>query len=293
MTTTIGILGFGTVGTALCRIFNKAGFKIYVYDKLWENGLSADVELRANEVNARLTDLADLINNCTYIISAVTTDHATALAAQCAPYLNESKCYIDVNSTSPNIKIDLGKIIQSTGATFIEGVILNVVNPGSTDIHMLTGGDEGDQIAELLHQAGIHSKFYSAEIGKASTFKMLRSIFSKGVEVLLLEMMMTAHKAGIEAELWQEIVAFIDSKSFKVIGESWMHTHAASAQRRYHEMQQVIDTMRDIGITPVMTAATHQFFKRSIEINLNSPLNEIKSSTDVVSLLADRTGTTN
>jgi len=38
--------------------------------------------------------------------------------------------------------------------------------------------------------------------------------------------------------------------------------------RRYHEMVQVNDLLRDMQFEPVMTEATRRFFRRSIELHL-------------------------
>ena len=35
-------------------------------------------------------------------------------------------------------------------------------------------------------------------------FKMLRSVFSKGMEALLIEFLVAAERAGIRADLWAE-----------------------------------------------------------------------------------------
>ncbi|GEO07459.1 hypothetical protein AAE02nite_51230 [Adhaeribacter aerolatus] len=267
----IGIIGFGTVGSVLAAIFKRTGTPFAVYDTLLEAPASkAAILAKAQEHNAQMLALPDLIAQSTHLISAVTTQVAETVATACLPYLQENQFFIDCNSTSPGIKINIQNIIHTGKANFVEGVITNAVNPGDTSIQVLIGGDQGEEIAALLQQGGIKAKFYAKEVGKASMFKMLRSIFSKGVEVLLLEMLVAAQKAGIQSDLWQEITAFIDSKPFAEIGETWMKSHAVAYERRYYEMQQVIDTMQEIGASPILTTATLQYFKQSMALDLKS-----------------------
>jgi 3-hydroxyisobutyrate dehydrogenase-like beta-hydroxyacid dehydrogenase len=217
----------------------------------------------------------------------VTTQAAAEVATMCLPYLTKNQFFIDCNSTSPAIKVNIGRIIHSGNAEFIEGVILNAVNPGDTTIDMLIGGTKGEEAASFLQSINIRARFYAAEVGKASTFKMLRSIFSKGVEALLLEMLVTAKKAGIDKELWKEITTFMDSKPFEVIGETWVRSHAGAYERRYHEMQQVIETMKQIGTEPVLTAATARYFKQSMDLDLRSFFPQSpQSANDVVTAIA-------
>ena len=279
----VGIIGFGTVGTVLANIFNSSGISFAVYDVLLEDPSGRDLIINdAKKYNAPVMDLSSLIEQSRYIISSVTTQVAEQVAKNCLPYLNNGQVFIDCNSTSPGIKIKIYKIIQSGNADFVEGVILNAVNRGDASLSMLLGGEKGKQIANLFQKAGIRAKFYAEEVGKASMFKMLRSIFSKGVEVLLLEMLVAARKAGIEVDLWKEIISFMDSKSFEEIGGTWMRTHATAYERRYYEMQQVIETEKELGIPPILSQATLQYFEQSISLKLNSFFPHTPASADEV-----------
>lgn len=279
----IGIIGFGTVGNVLANIFNRAGISFAVYDVLMEDPSRKDIILsNAKKSNAPVLDLSSLIEQSGFIISTVTTQVAEKVARACIPYLKKGKIFIDCNSTSPGIKINLYKIIQASGADFVEGVILNAVNMGDKSLTMLLGGDKGRQITELFQKAEIKAKFYSGEIGKASMFKMLRSVFSKGVEVLLLEMLVAAKRAGIENEMWKEISTFMDSKPFEEIGGTWMRSHATACERRYFEMQQVIGTLKELGIPPILSQATSQYFEQSVSLKISTLFPETPADAGVV-----------
>lgn len=283
MKDSIGIIGFGTVGAVLAEIFTTSGIAVVVYDILMEDPIhDKAITNKAIKYNAALVSLPDLISQSKYVISTVTTQIAEEIAHQCLPYLKEDQFYLDCNSTSSGIKINIQKIIESGKAHFIEGVIINAVHPGDATIEMLTGGKKGEDIADFLQQNNIKARFYAKEVGKASLFKMLRSIFSKGVEVLIIEMLVAAKKAGIENNLWQEIISFMDSKSFEIIGESWIKSHAVAYERRCHEMEQVIDTMNELGVSPILTQATLQYFKQSITLDLKSFFPSAPSHADEV-----------
>ena len=47
----------------------------------------------------------------------------------------------------------------------------------------------------------------------------------------------------------------MEKKSFAAIGANWMQTHAIAYERRYHEMVQVTETMREIGAFGVVGVA--------------------------------------
>jgi hypothetical protein len=45
-------------------------------------------------------------------------------------------------------------------------------------------------------------------------------------------------------------------------------------ERRYYEMLQVVETMREIGIKPIITNGTTAYFKQSREYNFRNHFNE-------------------
>lgn len=266
----IGFIGFGEVGYTFSRAMNEAGAEITAYDILLEDPKRADdVKKRISETGSKIGALEDVLGNNAYVLSTVTTQAAKEAAETCATMLEPGNIYVDLNSTSPSVKVDISKIIETTGAEFVEAAILGAVGVTGAKTRIFTGGVKGREVAETLNGFGMNVRFYSPEIGKASTFKMLRSIFSKGVEALLLEMMVAGRRAGIEMDLWEDITNFMASKSFDKIGTNWMQSHAVAHKRRYYEMLQVIETMGEIGIRPVMTERTAEYFKQSIEMEMS------------------------
>jgi 3-hydroxyisobutyrate dehydrogenase-like beta-hydroxyacid dehydrogenase len=106
-------------------------------------------------------------------------------------------------------------------------------------------------------------RYFSPSIGEASQVKMLRSIFSKGVECLLLEMLVAGRRAGVAEHLWKDIVEFMTAHPFRSVAENWIRTHPGACERRHHEMLQVLETLKELGVEPTMTRGTAEFLKRS------------------------------
>jgi 3-hydroxyisobutyrate dehydrogenase-like beta-hydroxyacid dehydrogenase len=285
----VGIIGLGIVGSVLARILSKNGIHVCIYDVLCNEPQSQEIlKARAQTVGAKLALLPDLIQQSTWVISSVTTQMAEEVARQCLPLLDEDQVFFDVNSTSSKTKIFIQTIILSGKATFVEGVILNAVNFDDTTLNLLTAGEKGTEVADFLFQVGIKAKFYGNEVGKASQFKMIRSIFSKGLEVLLLETMVTAKKAGIDQEIWEEINSFMDSKPFSEIASTWIESHPRACERRFHEMQQVIETMKDIGVKRTLTEATLQYFADSVNLNFHKSIKSNYRVDEVIALLVNK-----
>jgi len=113
-------------------------------------------------------------------------------------------------------------------------------------------------------------------------FKMLRSIFSKGLEALLLELMLAGKRAGIEKDLWQDVVELMTRTPFDRTAANWIQTHALACDRRLHEMSQVVETLDELGVEPLMTTATEAFFARSTTLGFGEAFSEKPAAVDPV-----------
>lgn len=271
----IGFIGFGEVGAVFSEAMNAAGAEIMVYDVLLEQaGKAEDMKRRILATGSRAGSMEEVIAHSDYLLSTVITQVAEEVARRCAKYLKSGQVYLDLNSTSPAVKVDLNRIITPTGAEFVEGAILGAVGATGAKTRILAAGNRGREVADILNRHGLNFSFYSPEIGKASMFKMLRSIFSKGVEIILMEMMVAGRRAGIEKDLWDDITHFMAAKPFDKIGSNWIASHAVAYERRYYEMCQVVETMREIGIQPIVTEGTVKFFQQSLDMKINKGFSE-------------------
>lgn len=283
MTPAIGFLGFGEVASHFSAALAQAGAEVLAYDLLLDQpaGLTALRE-RARSDAIAFVPLPDLTARAEIILSTVTTDVALAAARSCAPYLEARHTYIDLNATSPGVKREIASVVAATGAAFVEGAILPAVGVQGAKSQVLLCGPQAAPIARTLTGLGLVFTDFGQDIGKASSFKMLRSIFSKGLEALLIECLLAARRAGVEEEIWREIVATLDAASFETVGSNWVRTHATAHARRYHEMVQVEQLLRDLGLDPVMTSATAKLFERSTKLGLKDDFTRGPGQTSAV-----------
>ncbi len=206
----------------------------------------------------------ELARECDVICSTVTTDVAVDAAGSIAPYLRADQYYVDFNSMTPGRKEEVWKTVGDK-CRFVEASVLGAVGATGKKTKILLGGDYAEDAEALLCGLGLNAHFFSREIGRASMFKMVRSVFSKGLETLIIEMMEAAERAGIYEEVWDDICSFMEQKPFRQIGENWVCSHATAATRRYAEMLQVAETLEELGVKPVLTNASAEVFSRSAE----------------------------
>ena len=255
----IGFIGFGEVGRAFAHEMRFKGAEVFYYDVMdkkpepWIGSLS----------------LSDLIERCDVILSTASTHRAVEIAEEAVTHLRAGKIYADMNSTSGSVKNRIAQVIEPSEADFIEGAILSAVGETGPKASILVCGKRGEEFSGLMNRLGlINLKYFSPRIGEASQVKMIRSVFSKGIECLLLEMLIAGRRANVAEYLWKDIVDFMTKNSFERVAENWIRTHPVAFERRYHEMVQVLETLREIGVEPLMTQGTKDFFERSCALNL-------------------------
>jgi 3-hydroxyisobutyrate dehydrogenase-like beta-hydroxyacid dehydrogenase len=255
----IGFIGFGEVGRAFSQAMRARGAQVHYYDVVQKDPVT----------EIPFLPLKDLVDRCEILLSTVTTHVAVAVAEAAAPFLTARNTYADMNSTAASVKRRIGEIIDQSEADFVEGAILSAVGEAGAKASILVAGARAEAFARRMNELGlVNLKYFSPNVGEASQVKMLRSIFSKGVECLLLEMLTAGRRAGIADYLWKDIVEFMTTRSFQGIAENWIKTHPLACERRYHEMVQVLQTLEELKVEPLMTRATAEFFQRSTKSGL-------------------------
>lgn len=267
----IGIIGYGEAGQAIAQgLCSNRASPISVFDIKFNDGKSREsLRLKAKEQGVIVeADMESLIVNNDIILSVVTGEVATQVVRDSLPYINEGKVYVDMNTVSPRGKMLMGELIEKKGGSFVEVAILGAIASYGFKSPMLVCGKKGNQLVNLLGNMGFNVTFISKEIGKASYMKMLRSVFAKGVEALLLEMLVGAQRCNLVQPLMDAIVKHMDGSPFEEIANTWITTHVIHAERRTEEMEHVIETLNELNVKPIMAEAVRNRLRTSSQSGL-------------------------
>ena len=285
----ISFIGFGEVASIFSAALLDKGAAVSAYDVLIDQEKGMEIlKKRSQAEDVVFCDLPEAIASADYVLSTVTTHVAESAARACAEFLKQGQVFVDLNATSPSVKRMIAEVIRPTGADFVEGAVLGMVAVTGSRTQILTGGPKAREAAETLNQLGLNLAAYSTDIGKASTFKMLRSVFSKGLEALLIEFLVAGKRAGIQEDLWREIVDLFSKNSFDRVAQNWITSHATAHDRRYHEMEQVVTVLQEMGLEPILTSGTVEFFRRSCELGLKEAFPEKPNTADEVIAFMER-----
>ncbi len=287
-----GIVGHGVVGSVFSRLLCNHGARVLSYDRLLDRSETASLmRKKIEDDGSKACSLAELLAASDYILSVVTPQSCREVADDVSRSLHGHQVFVDLTSTSPAVKRMLGAMVTNSGAIFVEGVILGAVSSFTSPV-ILLGGPAGESAASVLQQYGLAARFYSPEIGRAAAFKMLRSIFSKGIEAVLVETLVAARRAGLLDDIWEEIRTTLSTGKVEDTLEAWIRSHARSAQRRCREMQEVSQFLEEIGIRPVLSRASGQVFARSFELGVSRAFcQEPESFREVIEYLEQKEAT--
>jgi 3-hydroxyisobutyrate dehydrogenase-like beta-hydroxyacid dehydrogenase len=275
----IGIIGYGEVGQAFTEGLSSAkGIDIAVFDIMFTSDTAPNALINVAEArNLKIErSLKVLVQDNDLIISAVTCEEAWKVAEGSSGHMRKGQIYVDLNTVTPHLKEEMNRLIAQRGAEFIEVAILGTISSYGYKSPMLACGKEAQEFGEFLNSLGFSVKVLSEKIGTASYMKMLRSIFAKGVESLLFEMLVAAEKCDLLEPVMDAIVSHMDNSSFLNIAETWIITNVIHAQRRADEMDHVIQTLKHLNIQPIMSRATQERLMKCAAMNLKEQFKKEK-----------------
>ncbi|HEV2447102.1 MAG TPA: DUF1932 domain-containing protein, partial [Candidatus Sulfopaludibacter sp.] len=232
---------------------------IFAYDIAAGTPVAGErIRRRAGECGVRLLPSnAELAARCSILFSVVTAVSALDAARQNVPHLLAHHTYVDCNSVSPATKRQIADVILRGPARFVEAAILAPVpKKRGQRVPMLTSGEAAPALAETLAPFGFSMEPLSGELGTAAAVKMCRSIVVKGLEALLTECVLGASRFGAEDRVFASLQQSYPGIEWKKLADYMVNRVTVHGERRAREMEEVAETLRSVGVEPIMAEAT-------------------------------------
>jgi 3-hydroxyisobutyrate dehydrogenase-like beta-hydroxyacid dehydrogenase len=256
----LGFVGFGEAAFHLAKGLREAGVKRTVaFDiHIHTPRLGDKIQARAQESGTALVEFsAALAASADVIISAVTADQAVDAAEQTAPYLTSRHIYADLNSVSPRTKQRVSDIVSRSRAGFVEIAVMGPIPPQLHKTPMLIGGAAAPEFQEMFAPYGMRMDVVSTDqIGRAAAVKMFRSVIYKGLEALIFECVLGASRYGAEDRVFASLAESFPGIDWKKLADYMVGRVVVHGERRAREMEEVARTLEELGIDPMMAAAT-------------------------------------
>lgn len=244
----LGFIGFGEAGPLIAKGLLGAGHPAPIAARDIRNRPPVDgVEMAGS--------IAELTGRCDIILSTVTATEALEVAQEAAQTLKSGQIYMDLNSTSPMVKQAIAEVVNPTGARFVEVAVMDGVPGKNHSVPMLLVGAAAADVITALEPYGVDMREFGTEYGRAAATKMFRSVLVKGLEALLQECVLGAETYGVADEVFASMNRSYAGKNFDDLAHFLMGRTAIHGARRGHELEEVADTLRDIGYEPFMCDA--------------------------------------
>jgi 3-hydroxyisobutyrate dehydrogenase-like beta-hydroxyacid dehydrogenase len=250
MSVKFGIIGYGEVGQIFAaELLANGAASVAAYDvKFGTQEAEARIK-RAGELGVRIASShADAIEGADFIISAVTADQAKPVAQKAAESLAPGQIFLDVNSASPDTKIESAVKVDASGAHFVEGAVMATVPGPGLKVPILGGGAKAEYAASVLNPLGMNFTPVSLETGRASATKLCRSIVIKGLEALMIQCKEASIRWGVEEDVFVSLAKSYPGMDWKELAVAMRGRVSAHGVRRSAEMREAAEMVDALGM---------------------------------------------
>ena len=199
----VAVIAPGMMGSAVAKRLTTHGLEV----RTLLDGRGAETLSRAKD--AGMTGASDTrIAACDFILSILPPGSALELAEKLAPALRaaaKKPIYVDCNALDPATVLRIARVVEETGATFVDGGIIGPPPEGdgkATKIYL--SGPDAEKVT-VLRQFGLNMPVQPGPIGAASAMKMSYAGITKGFTALGAAMMLAATRAGTAEALKAEL----------------------------------------------------------------------------------------
>lgn len=260
MSLRIGFIGFGEVGSAFARGFRDVdrACTVLAYDPAAHCGATADlVKSRAAAGDVELCPTAaEVAERSEIIFCAVPAVHAMDAARSVRNALRAQHGYCDLSAGRPEAKRAVAELVMSAGAAFADLAIVGPVSVLGHRVPIIASGELREAHAAALRTLGMEIEGLSSRPGDASALKLCRSVFTKGLEALLVETMLAARRLDIDQRVLASLDHTLSQQSFTETANRYITSDAVHAVRRAHELEDAIRLLESIGVRPLVTGGS-------------------------------------
>lgn len=257
----LGFIGFGEVGFEQSVGFKQEGIQeIMAFDVMQNDSKYGPfIQERMEKSGVTLASGPDAVFDFAEIVFvAVPGKVALETAKNLVPFLKASTIYVDVSASAPAVKQAVWECISPSGASFVDGAMMGSLPLFKHKVPTLISGNGSDKLLQELAPYHVDMEKISEKPGEATAVKFVRSIFMKGLPSLMLEVLQAASLLQVEDTVLKSLAKTMDACPFEESFNRLVTGTAIHAERRAHEVKEVIEMLESIGVEPTMSRATYK-----------------------------------
>ncbi len=243
---TVGILSPGDMGQAIAAVLNQNGLKtIAALDDRSPRTRQLAAAANIQDVGS-LTQLVIESDVVLSVLVPAAATEAANLVAEIIANVGKQILYVDCNAVAPQKVKRIAQLIESSGATFVDASIIGPPPrvPGRTRIY--ASGKQTDEFQQLRNY-GLDIRVIGDEIGQASGLKMSYAALTKGLTAIGTELLIAAHRLGLDEQLWEEVSS--SQPELAAILTRSIPSMTPKAHRWIGEMEEIAETFQELGLT--------------------------------------------
>lgn len=260
---TVGFIGFGEAASSIAAGLHEEGIEaMFCYDRMQNDLRFADMLTEKCRFcnGILLGTAAEVCQKTDVVISAVPSNYAESAAREALPGIHPGNLYVDVSTASPAEKRKISILIEEKGGRFVDSAMLGTLLEDRHKVPMLLCGAGAEDFQKIMKPYHMNLTVMDGEPGTATSVKFIRSITAKGISCLLFESLQAAQRFGVDEVI---VDSFLDSfgPSFEKIINGYLSGAIIHADRREHEMKNVVDFLKQENLPYTMAEATWEKFK--------------------------------
>jgi len=266
--TAFAFIGFGELGSVLAKGLREngaEGLRAYVRPRPDQRALA--LRLAAAHVE-RAPSVEIAVRDADVVLVVVPGSAVVEVARGAAPHVRAGSLYVDAATAAPEAKGEAGALVGDAGALYVDAAVLGAVAADGYAVPFLASGPGAEAWADLMAPYGLCLETMDGPAGSASRVKLLRSVYMKGRDALVLEMLVAARRYGVERELIESVKGAGEGVPFPELADRVLRSLAVHAGRRSEELEAAAEVLRAAGIEPVVAEAGAERLRRLAELGL-------------------------
>jgi 3-hydroxyisobutyrate dehydrogenase-like beta-hydroxyacid dehydrogenase len=246
----IAFIGYGEAAAAfkMTLAATRPSLRFSAYDTLLEGPKAAEILARMAADGVAVAANARDLASADWIISAVTADQSLQAAQAVAVAIGAGCVFVDINSVSPERKRATAAIIETSGAAYLDMAVMAPVHPNGHRTPVLVAGPALVLALPNLSALDFNYRVVGDEPGDATTIKMIRSQFVKGLEAITVETLLAAQAAGIFPEILASLAASYPGLGWPDHAAYSLERTLRHGARRAEEMDESAATITGLGL---------------------------------------------
>lgn len=271
--TKIAFIGFGEAAQAFTKTL-RDNFITQV--SAFDTFETTKIRVAAESLNVTLHETPQTaVDGADWIISAVTAGQSL-IAAQ--SFMTASgQVFFDINSVSPQRKIETSAHVKAQGADYVDMAVMTPVHPKGHRSSVLIAGDTAG-VEKRLRDLDFNFEVISTTPGDATAIKMVRSLFVKGLEALTVQTLLAADSAGCFDRVAKSLENSYPGLNWPDFAAYQIERVGTHGKRRAEEMRESAVTMENLGhhTGEALASATADLQDRigalGLRLDANAPL---------------------